>query len=279
MTMAFGRQSSRRRAALVALLVVAVAACTTVQTTQPGTVGVQREQRVSPLVSENQLREGAAQAYRDVLTQARAQGALNRDPQTLARVRSIAQRLIAQTPVFRGDAVGWPWEINVIETSEVNAWVMPGGKIAVYTGLLDRLQLTDDQIAAVLGHEIAHALREHARERASYAVGQGLALSVLGAATGIDQGALDLAQLALDVTLKLPHSREQETEADRIGVELAARAGFDPRAAITLWQKMAQVGGSGPPQFLSTHPSRDARIRDLGQYAQRVMPLYRNAAG
>jgi predicted Zn-dependent protease len=240
---------------------------------------VQREQRVSPLVSENQLREGAAQAYRDVLTQARAQGALNRDPQTLARVRSIAQRLIAQTPVFRGDAVGWPWEINVIETSEVNAWVMPGGKIAVYTGLLDRLQLTDDQIAAVLGHEIAHALREHARERASYAVGQGLALSVLGAATGIDQGALDLAQLALDVTLKLPHSREQETEADRIGVELAARAGFDPRAAITLWQKMAQVGGSGPPQFLSTHPSRDARIRDLGQYAQRVMPLYRNAAG
>jgi predicted Zn-dependent protease len=150
---------------------------------------------------------------------------------------------------------------------------MPGGKIAVYSGILERLQLTDAEAAAVIGHEIAHALREHGRERASRAVTQGIALSVLGAAAGIGDGGLNLAQLALEVTLNLPNSREQEVEADRIGVELAARAGYDPRAAVTLWQKMDKVAQGSPHGFRRTPPS-EARQRDLAVYAEKVMPLY-----
>jgi predicted Zn-dependent protease len=140
--------------------------------------------------------------------------------------------------------------------------------------MMERLQLTDSELAAVIGHEIAHALREHGRERASRAVTQGLVLGVLGAATGVGQGGVDLAQLALEVTTNLPNSRGQEVEADRIGVELAARAGYDPRAAVTLWQKMDKAAGDGPPQFLSTHPTSEARQRDVAAYAEKVMPLY-----
>jgi predicted Zn-dependent protease len=232
---------------------------------------------MSPLVSEAELQQGAAQAYQQVLAEARTKSVLNRDPTQVARVRSIAQRLIAQTGAFRADAPGWAWEVNVISVPEANAWAMPGGKIAVYSGLITKLQLNDQELAAVIGHEIAHVLREHHRERASQAVTQNLAIGVLGAATGAGQGTLDLAQLALQVTLQLPHSRQQETEADRIGVELSARAGFDPRAAVTLWQKMGQATQGAPPEFLSTHPSGDARTQDLRVYAERVMPLYQAA--
>ncbi len=253
------------------------AACTTVQTTSPGVVGVDRTQRMSPLVSEADLQQGAAQAYQQVVADARAKNVLNRDPAQVARVRSISQRLIAKTGAFRADAPGWAWEVNVISVPEANAWAMPGGKIAVYSGLITELNLTDQELAAVIGHEIAHALREHMRERASQAVTQNLALGVLGAATGAGQGTLDLAQLALQVTLQLPHSRQQETEADRIGVELSARAGFDPRAAVTLWEKMGQAAQGAPPEFLSTHPSSAARTQDLRVYAARVMPLYQAA--
>jgi predicted Zn-dependent protease len=193
-------------------------------------------------------------------------------------VRTISQRLIAQTPVFRPDAQNWGWEVNVIDVKEINAWCMPGGKIAVYSGMIERLKLTDSELAAVIGHEIAHALREHGRERASRAVTQGLVLGVLGAATGVGQGGVDLAQLALEVTTNLPNSRGQEVEADRIGVELAARAGYDPRAAVTLWQKMDQAAGDGPPAFLSTHPASEARQRDVAAYAEKVMPLYQAQA-
>jgi predicted Zn-dependent protease len=154
---------------------------------------------------------------------------------------------------------------------------MPGGKIAVYSGLIDQLRVTDDELAAVMGHEIAHALREHGRERASQAMAQGVALSVLGIVVGASESSVQLAQVITDVTINLPNSREHEQEADRVGVELAARAGYDPRAAVTLWQKMARTGGGGPPQFLSTHPSPENRIRDLQGYAERVMPLYRAA--
>jgi predicted Zn-dependent protease len=156
---------------------------------------------------------------------------------------------------------------------------MPGGKMAVYTGLIDKLQLSDDELAAVMGHEIAHALREHGRERASRAMMTGLGVSVLSAAAGIGQGGADLVQMVADITFTLPNSREHETEADRIGVELAARAGYDPRAAITLWQKMGKASGGAPPQWLSTHPSNDTRLKDLENYAARVMPLYEQAKG
>jgi predicted Zn-dependent protease len=257
-------------------LAAAVAAgCQTVETTHGGTVGVDRQQQM--LVSSEQINASAEKAYAETMAEAKAKGALNRNPAQVARVQAIARRLIPQTATFRPDAPGWKWETNVISSGDVNAWAMPGGKMAVYTGLIEKLNATDDELAAVMGHEIAHALREHGRERASRAMAQGVGLSVIGAVAGVSGGALDLSKLVLDLTLNLPNSRTHETEADRIGVELAARAGYDPRAAITLWEKMQKAGGGQPPQFLSTHPSHDTRISDLRDYAARVMPLYKSA--
>ena len=259
-------------------LAVGLAGCAAVQTTSPGAVGVDRTQRMSSMVSEADLREGAVQAYQQTLSKERAAGHLNADAALTARVRGIATRLIAQTGAFRPDAPGWPWEINVIQSDQLNAWCMPGGKIAFYSGLITRLKLTDDEIAAVMGHEIAHALREHARERASSQMAASIGIAAATAALGGGSGMSGMGQMAYNLTLGLPNSRTHETEADRIGVELAARAGYDPRAAVTLWQKMGQAnsGGSGP-EFLSTHPSSSTRTQDLQNYAARVMPLYEQA--
>jgi predicted Zn-dependent protease len=262
------------RFAVSACLLV-LAACQTVQTTQPGVVGVDRKQ--SMFLSSDEVNKSAVTAYRGELKKAQAKGALNSNPAYTARVRAIAQRLIPATGAFRADAPRWAWETNVIASNEVNAWCMPGGKIAVYTGLIDKLKITDDELAAVMGHEIAHALREHGREQASQqAVQQGL-ISIGGALLGVGDLGTQLASIVADVTINLPHSRQDETEADRIGVELAARAGYDPRAAITLWQKMGQAGGNAPPQFLSTHPSPANRQADLTNYSAKVLPLYEQA--
>src|SRR5690625_6198070 len=127
--------------------------------------------------------------------------------------------------------------------------------MAVYSGLIQKLQLSDDELAAVIGHEIAHALREHSREQLSQQVATQMGLSVLSAILGSPTVG-DLGGMLSDVVINLPNSRTQEAEADRMGVELAARAGYDPRAAVSLWQKMAQQGGAGSPEFLSTHPDR-----------------------
>jgi predicted Zn-dependent protease len=260
---------------VAALLAGALVGCQTVETTKPGAVGVDRDQRM--FLSAEQVNKAAQQAYAQEMKKAQAKNALNRDAAQTARVRAIAQRLIPATGAFRGDAPRWAWEVNVISSGEVNAWCMPGGKMAVYTGLIEKLQATDDELAAVMGHEIAHALREHGRERASQAAAQGVVLGVAAAALGIGEGGAQLAQLVTDLTFNLPNSREHEVEADRVGVELAARGGYDPRAAVTLWQKMEKAGGGGPPQFLSTHPSPQNRQADLANYAQRVMPLYQSA--
>ena len=253
-----------------------LSACSAVQTTRPGTVGVDRTQRMSSLVSEAELRQGAVQAYKEILGREQAKGTLNPDPAMTARVRAIARRIVPQTAVFRPDAPGWGWEVNVIRSAEVNAWCMPGGKIAFYSGLIDKMSLSDDEIAAVMGHEIAHALREHARERASEKATSGLVIGAVVAVLGGGSLGTDMANLAYGVTVGLPHSRLHETEADRIGVELAARAGYDPRAAVTLWRKMGQGGGKGP-ELLSTHPSAGNRTQDLEAYSARVMPLYEQA--
>lgn len=270
------RMGVRRSGLLVVLVgMLLLPACETVQTTQAGAVGVDRKQAM--LVSSDQVNSAAVSAYKQTMQTASQKGALNRNPAQVQRVRAITQRLIPATGAFRSDAPGWKWEVNVVSSPEVNAWCMPGGKIAVYTGIIEKLNLTDDELAAIIGHEIAHALREHGRERASQQMGQGLAVGVVGAALGLGGLGQDLASLVADVTFGLPYSRQFEREADRIGVELAARGGFDPRAAITLWQKMAKVGGGGTPQFLSTHPSDESRIQDLQEYSQRVMPLYQAA--
>lgn len=270
--------STRRLQAWAAVGLVALAAgCQSVQTTSAGAVGIERKQAMSALVSEADMRKGSEQAYAQVLGQARQKGALNTDAALTQRVRAIAQRMIPATASFRPDAPSWKWEVNVLQSDQLNAWCMPGGKIAFYSGIITRLSLSDDEIAAIMGHEIAHALREHARERASEQQAAGLLIGVGAALLGVGQAGSDLGQMAYKVAVGMPNSRAHETEADRIGVELAARAGYDPRAAITLWQKMAKGAGGGPPQFLSTHPSAETRQRDLGVYAERVMPLYQAA--
>lgn len=256
-------------------VLLGLAGCETVQTTQPGAVGIDRGQRM--LVSEQEIDQAAVQEYGKVLSDARKQGKLDVNPQEVARVKAISRRLIAQTPAFRPDALQWNWEEHVISSPEVNAWCMPGGKIAVYTGLIEQLHVTDDELAAVMGHEMAHALREHARERASEQAVAGLGIQVLSAVAGLGNVGQEGLQYAYMGLLGLPNSRAHETEADRIGVELAARAGYDPRAAITLWQKMGALGNGEPPKFLSTHPSRADRQADLTVYAGRVMPLYQQA--
>ena len=276
--MTFRMPSHRILAWTAAALVALAAGCQSVQTTSAGAVGVDRRQSMSSLVSEADLRKGSEQAYAQLMGQARQKGALNADARTTQRVRAIAQRMIPVTAAFRADAPGWKWEVNVLQSDQLNAWCMPGGKIAFYSGIIDRLSLTDDEIAAIMGHEIAHALREHARERASEQQAAGLVIGVGAALLGVGSIGSDLGQMAYKVAVGMPNSRAHETEADRIGVELAARAGYDPRAAIALWQKMAKAsGGGGSPQFLSTHPSAETRQQDLAVYAERVMPLYQQA--
>jgi predicted Zn-dependent protease len=256
-------------------LLLLVAGCQSVSTTQPGTVGVERQQRM--LVSAQEVDDGAKQAYAKMMAEAQKKNALDRDPAQVARIRSITQRLVAQTGAFRADSKNWPWEVHVLSLAEVNAWCMPGGKMAMYTGLIEKLKATDDELAAVMGHEIAHALREHSREQVSQQMGTQMAVGVVGAFLGLGDLGQSLAGAVADVTLNLPKSRTAEVEADRIGVELAARAGFDPHAAVALWEKMTKLGGSQGPNFLSTHPSHENRISDLKEYSERVMPLYQAA--
>jgi predicted Zn-dependent protease len=254
---------------------LALVGCETVQTTQSGVVGVDRKQTM--MVSSEAVNQSAVQGYQAVLQDAQKKGQLNRDPAQSQRVRAIAARLVPATAAFRSDAPGWKWEVNVIGSNEVNAWCMPGGKIAVYSGLLQQLNPTDDELATVIGHEIAHALREHSREQMSQQAMQNVGVQIGAAVLGVGQLGQQLAETLLQVTFNLPHSRNDETEADRIGVELAARAGYDPRASVALWQKMGKVGGGRPPQWLSTHPDPANRMNDLQDYANRVLPLYQQA--
>ena len=249
-------------------------------TTNTGAVGVERKQFM--MLSEKQVESMSLQSYNQSLKTANDKKTLNTDPVLVERIRGISNRLIAQTTVFRPDAKNWKWDVNVEKNDQVNAYCMPGGKIMVYSGLVDKLKATDDELAAVIGHEISHALREHGRERMSlaYAEKGGIALlaAVLGSTKNTQTGvALGAATLGTQLFFALPNSRTQETEADRMGLELAARAGFNPNAAISLWTKMAQNGGKKPAEFLSDHPSDKTRIEDLSNLIPTVMPLYEQA--
>jgi len=257
---------------LLSIAFISLIGCTTTSTKQ-GTVGIKREQLL--LVSPQQMNQGAQVAYQEVLKEAKSKKKLNTNSSMVKRVRRIANRIIPQTKVFRDDAPKWDWEVNVLESDQLNAWCMPGGKIAFYTGIINKLKLTDAEIAAIMGHEIAHALREHGRERASEQTLQQMGLSAISILTGAEAQTMDLASLALNVTVTLPNSRTHEVEADRMGVELAARAGYNPYAAVSVWKKMEKQSQSGkPPEILSTHPSHKNRIKDLTRYAKKVEPLF-----
>jgi predicted Zn-dependent protease len=259
--------------ALTSVALLSLGGCQTVQTTEAGVVGVERKQRM--LISEEQVEQGAAEAYNQEKAKAQAEGKLNSNSALTSRVRNVSQRLIPATGTFRSDAPGWKWEVNTLTTKELNAYCMPGGKIMVYTGLVEQLDLTDAELAAVIGHEMAHALREHSRERISRAYAQQIALAGVAVVTGASEGAVNLANTVASVTFQLPHSREQESEADTIGLELMARGGYDPNAAVNVWKKMMSADKSGgPPQFLSTHPSPQTRIEELQALVPKVMPVY-----
>ena len=256
--------------AAAAAAAVLLYGCST--TTESGAVGADRQQLM--LVSSEQLEQVAAQQYHQLLAQASQKRVLNTDAAATQRVRAIANRIIPQTQVFRPDARNWQWEVNVVSSDQVNAFCMPGGKIMVFTGLINRLRASDAELAVVIGHEVAHALREHSREQVSQSAAANAVIGIGAAIFGVD-GAADLAGAAYESLIATRFSRSHETEADRIGLELAARAGYDPRAGVSLWQKMLSAsGGSSPPEFLSTHPSGQNRIREIEALLATVMPLY-----
>lgn len=227
------------------------------------------------VVSEAQAISASKTQYVQTMSKLRSEGKLVTDKAVVNRINTITGRLVAQAVRMRPDSADWEWSVEIIdEPDTVNAWCMAGGRMAIYTGLLKKVDPTDDELAQVMGHEIAHALANHTAERMSTAMIT--QLGVLGAAVASDNpgttGPLAAAAAALAITL--PNSRTQETEADRIGIEIAARAGYDPRSAATLWQKMEKAGGSGPPQFLSTHPSPGNRQQTLAALAPQMMKYY-----
>ncbi|QDQ26954.1 M48 family metallopeptidase [Chitinimonas arctica] len=250
-------------------------ACQQVKTTEAGAVGVERKQAMFTLLSNEQVNQMSAQSYANSLSQASKQGKLNNDAKATKRVRAIANKLIPQVGVFRKDALAWQWEVNVEDSPELNAYCAPGGKIMFFTGIIDKLKLTDDEIAAIMGHEMAHALREHGRERMSQAYAKQMGSQLVSALTkGKYDQYMGLANQVTEVAYSLPHSRGHESEADAMGLELSARAGYDPRAAVRLWEKMNAASQGQPPQFLSTHPSNQTRINDLQGLMPKVMPIY-----
>ena len=263
---------------LVSFFLVSIffSGCAYNSSTEKGVVGVDRKQLL--LISSEDMNKGATQAYNSILKDAKKKGLLNKNKKNTKRIKDIAISLIAQTPAFRKDAKNWKWEANLLTSKELNAWCMPGGKIAFYSGIIEKLNLSDAEIAAIMGHEISHALREHSRERSSQQMLKNSVVMIGATLLGLGQATTSLASQVTDVAILLPNSREQESEADYMGVELAARAGYDPKAAINVWKKMKKISkGKNPPEFLSTHPSHDTRIEELTAYAKVVYPLYQEA--
>jgi predicted Zn-dependent protease len=242
-------------------------------TTDGGAVGADRRQFM--VASSADVAAASAESYAQLKKEAAAKGTLNNDKAQVDRLRAIAKKLIPLTAVFRKDATGWEWETNLITSPELNAFCMPGGKIIFYSGIIEKLQLTDGEIAAIMGHEIAHALREHGRERMSEElIKNGVLLLLVQTGKLQEQHAALLSGLST-VFVSLKHSRTQELEADDMGLELMARAGYNPNEAVTLWKKMAAQGGGKPPEILSTHPADSTRISNLEGLIPKVMPFYK----
>jgi predicted Zn-dependent protease len=256
--------SNTRLLTAVILCASLVAGCTTSMTGR----------RQLMLVSEQEAISASKLQYLQTMSKLGSEGKLVSDPKLLARVDTITGKLIAQAIIMRPETQKWEWSLQVIdEPKNVNAWCMAGGRMALYTGLIQKVDPTDDELAQVLGHEISHALANHTAERMSVAMASQIGAIAVGAAADSAAG-MAAAQTAAAVAITLPNSRASETEADRIGIELAAKAGYDPHAAATLWQKMAKAGGNGPPQFLSTHPAAGNRQATLSALVPKMLPYY-----
>ena len=261
-------------ASFATMLAMGLASCATDQSSPTGDgVAVGQSSSLRNLVPAQELEGTASTQYSGLLQKARAQGALapDSDPQ-VKRLRSIAHRIIPHVAKFNERAPGWKWEVNLIRSDQINAFCMPGGKIAFYTGILQKLRLNDDEVGVIMGHEIAHALREHARARVAKAgltsVGAEIASVAVGGGT-----AGSLVKTGANL-LTLKYSRDDETDADLVGLEIAARGGFDPRAGVTLWRKMIAAAKGAPMEWFSTHPANDTRIATIEKNLPTVMPLY-----
>ncbi len=271
---------AQRRLLLQGAAVSLVAPATSLQLAHAEGVDVGRNSVFTQLVPAETIEKSAAQQYAQMMQQAAAQKALaGKDHPQVRRLRAIAQKIIPHALGWNPRARDWNWEVNLIGSKQVNAFCMPGGKIAFYSGILDQLKLTDAEVAAVMGHEVAHALREHARERMGKTAATSIGASLLGQVLGLGDLGQTLTNYGAQL-LTLQFSRSDESEADLVGMELAARAGFDPRAGVSLWQKMAIASKGAPPQWLSTHPAGTTRIADIEANLPKVLPLYsRTRAG
>ncbi len=233
--------------------------------------------KFSKLVPADQVEQAAAQQYQKMMQDAAAKNALlpRTHPQS-KRLVAIAQKIIPFSYEWNPRAKSWQWEVNILNSNQINAFCMPGGKIAFYTGILEQLKLTDDEVAMIMGHEVAHALREHARERMGKNAATNIGANVIGGLLGLGGGGAQVLGMGAQM-LTLKFGREDESEADLVGMELAARAGYNPKAGVSLWQKMGAASKGAPPQFLSTHPSGPTRIKDIEANLPKVEPLYERA--
>ncbi len=255
------------RIAAVLLVSALLAACATSPTGR----------RQLMLVSEDSAIASSAQAYVQEVGKLKKEGKLSSDKALIQRVNSITERLVAQAILMRPDSADWAWSVAVIDDPEtVNAWCMAGGRMAIYTGLIDKIDPSDDEIAQVMGHEIGHALANHTAEKMSVAMASSIGVVAVGVASDNKGAAMAGAAAAAALAVTLPNSRTAETEADRIGIELAAKAGYDPAAAVTLWRKMNDLPGGQPPQFLSTHPNPENRENKLAGLGPEMEPYYRS---
>lgn len=266
----------------VLLAALLLAACNERSEPQREGVDVGKNSAFTKLVSAEQVEKTAEQQYIQLQMQAANKHALMpRDHPQAQRLQAIARRIIPHALAWNPRAQDWKWSVSLIKSPQINAFCMPGGKIAFYTGILERLDLSDDEVAMVMGHEMAHALREHARERMGKgAVTQGVARvggAVVAAWLGVDPRLTDGVARGGANLLALEFSRSDESEADLVGLELAARAGYDPRAGVSLWRKMGAASKGAPPQWLSTHPSGKTRIADIEKNLPKVLPLYERA--
>jgi predicted Zn-dependent protease len=241
-----------------------------------GDVG--KESGFTKLVPAEQIEAAAAQQYAQMMQQASQQRALAPESHIqVQRLRYIAQRLIPHAQSWNARAKQWRWEVNLLGSKDLNAFCMPGGKIAFFYGILAQLQLSDDEVATIMGHEMAHALREHARERMGKTAATRIGASVLSAFLGLGNTGDALLNMGSQL-LSLKFGREDESEADIVGMELAARAGFDPAAGVSLWRKMIGANKNAPPQFLSSHPAGATRIKDIEDKLPKVAPIYARAS-
>ncbi len=268
--------------ASVAVVLMAWSFGASAQTAQPAVsdkdgVKVGNPSFVRRLVPAETLETAALQQYGALKREATGKGALvpSTHPQSV-RLHRIARDLLPHAHKWNPRAKDWKWEVVLIRSANINAFCMPGGKIAFFTGIIDKLQLTDDEIAMVMGHEIAHALREHARERAAKNTLTNVGGRIIGSLI-FGGGAGELIGAAGGNLLTLQFSRNDELESDLIGMELAARAGYDPAAGITLWEKMSAAAKGAPPQWLSTHPAGDTRIKIIKDNLKDVAGLYERA--